>query len=307
MPVLSDQTGQLMLVDEDGAPVEAGDMATASFYQFMPWQNVLLNGKIRQAGLQNLMVPKSAVVKKYEPRGGYLGRLIFPAVVKDEKEVNPNAKADEAWGWLPPPLVNEGRKTQSNWLHDFLLNPYPIRPAVVLRMPKFNMSSAEAGTLARYFAAVDGIDTPYEAQPRGEGQLSQAGIKQFSNALKIVTDNNYCIKCHLIGDFVPAGSERAKGPHLDQVYKRLRPEYLQAWIANPKRILSYTGMPVNIPFDKPVNQDLYPGNSMEQLHGLVDLLGEYDRYTESQTPIKKLIKTDIVPKADSPPKSAQNN
>ena len=47
----------------------------------------------------------------------------------------------------------------------------------------------------------------------------------MSDALKIVTDNNYCIKCHLLGDFSPAGSDRAKAPQLDQVYKRLRPNF----------------------------------------------------------------------------------
>lgn len=306
MPVVSAETGQVLMVDEDGAPIEAGDTTTPAFYQFTPWETVLINGKFRQAGLQNLMVPKRDVVQQYPAQGGYLGRLIYSAVVADEKAVNPNAKPDEAWGWLPPPLVGEGRKVQSNWLHDFLLDPYPIRPAVVLRMPKFNMSSEEAGALARYFAASDGIDTPFNTESRGEGQLSQGEVKQFQDALKIVTDNNYCIKCHYVGDFSPAGSDRAKGPHLDQVYKRLRLGYLRNWIANPKRILPYTGMPVNIPFDKPVNQALFPGDSQQQLHGLVDLLSEYDRYTESQTPIKKLIKTDAAPAADNTQKSAQN-
>ena len=51
------------------------------------------------------------------------------------------------------PLIGEGAKVQTDWLHDFLLNPYPIRPAVFLRMPKFNMSSAEATALVDYFAA----------------------------------------------------------------------------------------------------------------------------------------------------------
>src|SRR5207244_7955128 len=66
-----------------------------------------------------------------------------------------------AYGWLPPPLINEGKKVQTAWLHDFLLDPYPIRPAVFLRMPRFNMSSSEATALANYFAAVDNADFPY--------------------------------------------------------------------------------------------------------------------------------------------------
>ena len=78
--------------------------------------------------------------------------------------------------------------------------------------------------------------------------------------MKIVTDNNYCIKCHLLGDFTPAGGIRARRPNSDQVYKRIRPEFTLDWIANPKRILPYTGMPVNIPHDKPVSQSTLQGH-----------------------------------------------
>ncbi len=271
-----------------------------------PGKPRVINGKVRPAGLQNLMVPMKRVVKQYptveelkeNPAGfgGYLGRLIYTAVLATEKQTNPNAKADEAWGWLPPPLAGEGRKVQSGWLHEFLLDPYPIRPAVVLRMPKFNMSSAEASALAGYFAAIDNADSPYDFDPRTrEGYLASKAQEEnnpqrLPDALKIVTDNNYCIKCHLIGDFEPAGSDRAKGPHLDQVYKRLRPDFLLRWIAQPPRILPYTSMPVNIPPDKPVSDTLYPGTSLEQVNGLVDLLLNWDRFMENRTSIKPMIK-----------------
>lgn len=54
------------------------------------------------------------------------------------------------------------QKVQSEWLHDFLLNPYAIRPAVVLRMPRFNMSTREATSLVKYFSALDDAEYPYE-------------------------------------------------------------------------------------------------------------------------------------------------
>src|SRR5262249_53018377 len=155
------------------------------------------------------------------------------------------------------------RKVQTAWLHDFLLDPHMIRPATVLRMPKFNMSPAEASKLANYFAAVDGADYPYDFDPRTrESYLQSADARhadRLGDALKILTDANFCTKCHLLGDFEPTGSDRAKAPHLDEVYKRLRPEWTLRWVANPKRILPYTGMPVNIPVDKPVSQSLYKG------------------------------------------------
>ena len=98
---------------------------TKAFYSFMLWDNVLINGQARQAGVQNLLVPLATIDKRYPSEGGFLARAIYATVVADEKKNNPNAKVDEAWGWLPPPLAGEGRKVQSGWLHDFLLDPYP--------------------------------------------------------------------------------------------------------------------------------------------------------------------------------------
>ncbi|MEX0678993.1 MAG: PDZ domain-containing protein [Pirellulales bacterium] len=293
MPLVS-ETGQPVRVDADGAPLEPDDTQTPASYVFVPWKNVLINGQAWQSGLQNLLIPESAIEKRYPPVGGFLARLAFPTVVAEEMKVNPNAKPDEAWGWLPPPLDGEGRKVQTEWLHDFLLDPYPIRPAVVLRMPKFNMSSDEATKLANYFAAVERVDYPYDFDPRTrQAHLEREELghpQRLADALKIVIDNNFCVKCHLLGDFDPGGSIRAKAPQLADTYRRLRPEFTLDWIANPKRVLPYTGMPVNVPYGKPVSQELYPGDSDQQLNAVVDLLLNFDRYMESKTSIKPLIK-----------------
>jgi mono/diheme cytochrome c family protein len=289
-----DENGQILRLDVDGAPIEADDTETPAYFSFMPWKNVLINGQARQAGLQNLLVPEARITRKFPAQGGVLSKLAYASVVQAEKEANPQAKPEEAPGWLPPPLVGEGTKVQSNWLYEFLLDPYPIRPAVVLRMPKFNMSADDAKKLVNYFAAVDGANYPYNFDPRTlESHISaanEAHPNRFDDAMKIVTDNNYCIKCHLVGDFVPTGSDRAKAPQLDRVFRRLRPDFVQAWVANPKRLLPYTGMPVNIPPDKGVSEELYKGTPIEQLNALVDLMMNYDRFTESKTSIKKLVK-----------------
>jgi hypothetical protein len=258
------------------------------------WKDVLLEGKPWLVGAKNPLVPENRVVAQHAGRGGDLGRWIYPAVVADELKVNPNAKADEAWGWLPPPLIGEGQKVQTRWLHDFLLEPYAIRPAVVLRMPKFNMGAPEASRLVDFFAARDDATAPYEFDARTSADYLSAQEMNHHNrlldALKIVTDNNYCVKCHLVGDFTPAGSPRALAPQMDRVNERLRPDYVHRWVGNPKRILPYTGMPVNIPFDKAVSQSLFTGTSEEQLDGVVDLLMNWDRFTKAQFTVKSLIK-----------------
>jgi hypothetical protein len=169
------------------------------------------------------------------------------------------------------------------------------------------MSSDEATKLVNYFAAVDGVDYPYDFDPRTRAaHLAEAETQhpqRMGDALKIVTDNNFCVKCHLLGDFVPTGAESARAPQLDDVFRRLRPNFTQDWIANPKRILPYTGMPVNIPPDKPVSQDLFKGDSQQQLDAVVDLLLNFDRYTERQLSIKSLVKPQAPAEDQAGPQS----
>ena len=288
MPVLDPETGLPTLVDEDGIPVEPDEEDVVFHRQVMLWQDALVDGEPRLVGGPNVLVPQRAIESgtHYPAKGGDLARLLFPVVIEDELEINPNVKPSDAWGWLPPPLVGEGNKVQSAWLHKFLLNPQTIRPAAVLRMPKFNLQSKHAAALVDYFAAVDGAAFPYVYDPRlDESSLATAEAVypgHLDGAMKIVTNNNYCVKCHLVGDYSPPGNPKALAPQLGVVYERLRPDYVHDWIANPKRFLPYTGMPVNIPHDKPVSQDLYAGDSEQQVAALTDLLMHFDEFVKQK-------------------------
>lgn len=77
---------------------------------------------------------------------------------------------------------------------------------------------------------------------------------------------------------------------------RLRPEYVRDWIANPKRILPYTSMPVNVVYDPNsetlggVEQNLFTGTSVEQVDALVDLLMNYGDYSIQKTSVADLVK-----------------
>ena len=309
MPVLDPLTGKPQLVDEDGVPIEEGDAESVVHRPFTLWHDALVDGEPRQVGAQNLVVPEDAIAagRHYPGRGGDLARLLFPVVIADEKAVNPNVKPDDAWGWLPPPLVGEGRKVQSAWLHRFLLNPHTIRPPAVLRMPKFNFDSGKAAALVNYFAAVDGADYPYVYDPRfDESSLAEserAHPGHLEGALKIVTNNNYCVKCHLVGDYVPAGSVKALAPQLQQVHERLRPDYVHGWIANPKRFLPYTGMPVNIPYGNPVSQDLYRGSSEQQVDALTDLLMHFDAFAKKNLSLEAFLRQAPPAQPGQPPAS----
>ena len=284
------------MVDEDGIPIEEGDVEALPHQPVMLWHDALVDGEPRIVGSQNVSLPADAIQagKRYPARGGDLSRLLFPVVIADEKQINPNVKPDDAWGWLPPPLVGEGKKVQSGWLHKFLLNPHPIRPSAVLRMPKFNFHSSEAAALVNYFAAVDGADYPYVYDPRLDessvAEVEQAHPGHLNGAMSIITNNNYCVKCHLVGSYAPPGNPKALAPQLERVHERLRPDYVHNWIANPKRYLPYTGMPVNIPFDKPVSQDLYAGTSEQQVDALTDLLMHYDTFAKKNLSLEAYLR-----------------
>jgi hypothetical protein len=309
MPMLNPETGKSQLVDEDGVPIEDGDTESVVHRPFTLWQDALIDGAPRTVGGQNLIVPQDAIAagRHYPGWGGDLAKLLFPVVIADEKQVNPNVKPDDAWGWLPPPLVGEGKKVQSAWLHKFLLNPHPIRPPAVLRMPKFNFDSAKAAALVNYFASVDGAEYPYVYDPRLDessvAAAEQAHPGHLDGALKIVTNNNYCVKCHLVGDYTPAGSVKALAPQLQRVHERLRPDYVHGWIANPKRYLPYTGMPVNIPYNQPVSQDLYQGTSEQQVDAITDLLMHFDAFAKRNMSLEAFLRQQ--PPAAPPGQPAQ--
>jgi cytochrome c551/c552 len=293
------------VMDDQGNPVEAEDDDGNPAYFFAPWRPVAINGGRWYPGGPDILIPQSKLTDRRGERGGDLARLLYPRVFAAEQAINPNAKSSDAWGWVPPPLVGEGRKVQTDWLHNFLLDPYPIRPAVVLRMPKFNMSSKEATQLVSYFAAKDDVPFPYVFDPRTRQSYLAAEETNHPNrlpdALRIVTDRNYCVQCHLVGDFVPEGSIRAQAPQLARVHQRLRPDWLRDWIANPKRLLPYTGMPVNFPLGKPASQELFKGDSLQQIDAVVDLLLNFDTFTKGQVTIKDKVPPPAAAAPESQP------
>ncbi|HEY6564070.1 MAG TPA: hypothetical protein VIY86_06210, partial [Pirellulaceae bacterium] len=298
LAAIDNRSGLPEVWDDEGDPTEEGeeyDPATLQ-YPFDLWDSAAIEGHVYEMGVANLAVPARAIRKRWAAQGGDLTRWLLPRVVQLEKQANPSANGKEAWGWLPPPLIGEGRKVQTAWLFNFLLDPYPIRPSTFLRMPKFNMSPEEARKLVDYFAAKDDYLSPYEYDPQTSLARMESKNREFAkshpasesrldDAMKIVTNTNYCVKCHWIGEFRPEGSLRAQAPDLAVVQFRLRPEFVRKWVANPKRILPYTNMPVNVPYDPTaehlggVAQDIYPGTSIEQLDALVDLLMNYSVFT----------------------------
>jgi len=308
----------LLAVREDGLPdisdfegdaVENdGDYTRANLqYNLNLTSSALLDGNPQPSGSTTLRLRRSMVDRRYPSHGGLLTKYLLGAVSDGNQ-----TKGNEAWAFVPPSLVDQGKKVQTEWLHDFLLNPHMIRPAVMLRMPKFNMSSDEATKLVNYFAARDGVEFPYEFASRRQPSHLEALDKAYQQRLAkleppikaeegvrmqtaadMLVDRSLCVKCHMIGDFNPVAAERTKGPNLANIYKRLRPDYVRRWVANPKLIHGYTAMPAlfphdpDAPFNGGVSQSLYHGDATDQVDALVDMLMNYDEYTRGEVSMKK--------------------
>jgi hypothetical protein len=184
-------------------------------------------------------------------------------------------------------LSHEGAIVQPNWLYRYIRDPTVIRPAAVMRMPRFNLSPAETVALTDYFAAASSAEHPYTPKPAVASALLD--IARMNKAMKLVLDRGvYCAKCHLIGNYRPAGDDVAVlAPRLDEVADRLRPEYVRRWIAEPKSVLPYTAMPAHFPpTGEPLGQDLFPGSSTEQLDAVSELLIRYDEYMRHEGLLK---------------------
>ncbi len=234
---------------------------------------------------------------KIEPaRGGPYAEWLVKRLVDNKSAKEPAL----AWQMSPPPLYKEGTKVQTPWLFNFLRNPGRIRHTTVLRMPKFNMSDDEAQALANYFAAVDGAEFPYQLVPEREPPYLNAKNQEFHQAFPDkkqdylqeswqMLNAPLCIKCHSVGGRQVAISDPKtdiRGPNLDLVAERLRPDWTLLWLFQPKWITPYTSMPAPLPPQQPGAQPRYPeifgADGLRQTVSLRDALVNYYKLMERE-------------------------
>lgn len=250
-------------------------------YAFDLWEPLKLGDK--------LMLPKARILvlaaklRSIKPaRGGEFAEGLVERLMKSSSDIN----RDLAWQASPPPLVHEGMKVQTQWLYNFLLNPHQIRYTPVLRMPQFNMSAKEAAALASYFSAADGSEYPYQQIPMREAAYLEEKTTAHKNYLEdswhVVNHQLLCVKCHQVGGQAYKAADPKKdirGPNLENVSQRLRPEWVLLWIHNPPWITPYTSMPPL--FKKNEKQyDLFGGDSDTQVTAARDALMNYPRMLE---------------------------
>jgi cytochrome c2 len=169
----------------------------------------------------------------------------------------------------PPNLNTEGFKTQPPWLHPFLKDPSTVklRPWLTARMPTFHLTEQQAGTLERYFSALDKVDYPYiNTDIDTDPETLKVGAELF---MKL-----QCQSCHPTSNALPPGkAPEDLAPNLQLAHQRLRPDWVLQWIADPQKIFPGTRMPAFFAAGQPNPfPDILGGDSKKQIKALRDHL-----------------------------------
>jgi mono/diheme cytochrome c family protein len=132
-------------------------------------------------------------------------------------------------GDMAPDLTWEGSSVQRKWLVSFLKNPNTLRPALIRRMPRFNMTGQEAETLADY------IMTVYQTPAFDQDSLDSAGFgaAEVERGRQLFYSKYACQSCHIAD---PKNDKGYIGPTLTQAGARMSPAWVFRWLKNPQAL-----------------------------------------------------------------------
>jgi len=164
----------------------------------------------------------STAPSRYEP-AGQAGRLMNDLRCFSCHAINGRG------GDMAPDLSWEGSAVQRKWLADFLKNPNTLRPALIRRMPKFNLTDAEITTLTDYMMTV------YQTPAFDRDSIDPAGFTpaMVEQGRQLFYSKYACQSCHIV-DF-----KRDKGyigPSLTQVGSRLNAAWIYRWLKDPQAL-----------------------------------------------------------------------
>jgi len=182
-------------------------------------------GKSMPDNLRVAAVPDT----NYQP-AGHAGKLITELACFSCHRINGKG------GDMAPDLTWEGSAVQRPWLTDFLKNPNTLRPSLIRRMPRFNLSDNDNKELTDYILAVyqsPAIDADLAPSATNPPEAVEHGRQLFYSKFA-------CQSCHI------ADTKNDKGyigPTLTQVGSRLTPAWVYAWLKDPQALRPGTTEP----------------------------------------------------------------
>jgi cytochrome c1 len=137
---------------------------------------------------------------------------------------------------MAPDLTWEGSSVQREWLVQFFKNPGTLRPALIRRMPRFNLSDSEVNELTDYMMtvyqnpSVDRDSMPLSGYSQGEVELGK----------QLFYGKYSCQGCHILDTKTDKGYI---GPTLTHVGSRLTAAWIFKWMKNPQALRAGTAEP----------------------------------------------------------------
>jgi mono/diheme cytochrome c family protein len=191
--------------------------------------NALLSHNERSLTLPVAKTVPAVPVSHYEP-AGKAGQLINDLNCFSCHAINGRG------GDMAPDLTWEGSAVQRDWLVQFFRNPNTLRPALIRRMPKFNLTDAEINTLTDYIMTVyqspkvDRESMPLAGYPPGQVELGK----------QLYYSKYGCQACHILDTKQDKGYI---GPTLTHVGSRLTAAWIYNWLKDPTALRPGTQEP----------------------------------------------------------------
>ena len=176
----------------------------------------------RSTTLPPSLTVRATPESNYEP-AGKAGKLMTDLACFSCHRINGHG------GDMAPDLTWEGSAVQRLWLATFLKNPGTLRPALIRRMPRFNLTDGEINELTDYIMtvyqnpAIDRDSMPLSGYSQGEVELGR----------QLFYGKYSCQGCHIVD------TENDKGyigPTLTTVGSRLTAAWMYQWLKNPQAL-----------------------------------------------------------------------
>jgi mono/diheme cytochrome c family protein len=196
-------------------------------YSFTPGQidsltTALLSLNERATTLPTSLAVPATPESDYQP-AGKAGKLMTDMACFSCHRINGHG------GDLAPDLTYEGSSVQREWLVQFFKNPGTLRPALIRRMPRFNVTDAEANELTDYIMtvyqnpAIDRDSMPLSGYSQGQVELGK----------QLFYGKYSCQGCHIVDTKTDKGYI---GPTLTHVGSRLSAAWMYQWMKNPQSL-----------------------------------------------------------------------
>ena len=189
----------------------------------------LLSLNDRSYSLPSSLEVSATPESNYEP-AGKAGKLMTDLACFSCHRINGHG------GDMAPDLTWEGSSVQRDWLVKFFKNPGTLRPALIRRMPRFNLTDGEVNELSDYIMtvyqspAIDVDSMPLSGYPQGQIELGK----------QLFYGKYSCQGCHIVDAKTDKGYI---GPTLTGVGSRLTGAWIYQWMKNPQSLRAGTMEP----------------------------------------------------------------